>query len=70
MISKILVLAFILAIFVALGAGLVFLIGDRRDSTRTVKALTMRIVLTIALLIFLVLAYFMGWIVPHGIYPH
>ena len=67
--SNVLIVVFLLAIFTALGAGLVFLVGDRRDSRRTVKALTWRIVLTIALLVFLVLAYFMGWISPHGIYP-
>ncbi len=68
MVSEIVVLAFLVAICVVLFSGLVFLITDPRDSKRTVKALSMRIVLTIILLLFLVLAYLFGWITPHGIY--
>jgi len=64
-----LIIAFLLAILVALGAGLVFLVRDDGGQNRVVTALTLRIGLSLALIAFLVLGYWLGWIEPHGIRP-
>ncbi|MGH8528545.1 MAG: twin transmembrane helix small protein [Nevskiales bacterium] len=64
------IIGFLLAILVALFSGLYFLVKDRggQDSKRVVNALTWRVGLQLALIAFLVLAFFMGWLRPHGIY--
>lgn len=55
-------------ILVALFSGLMFLLKKQKpDSTKTVKALTVRIVLSIALFFFLIIAFMEGWIKPHGL---
>lgn len=59
-----LALAF-LGILCALGAALVFLLRDRGRSGRTVNALTLRVVLSVALLVFIWFSYWMGWLKPH-----
>ncbi|MBI2383072.1 MAG: twin transmembrane helix small protein [Gammaproteobacteria bacterium] len=68
MLAKIVLVLFLAAILVALFSGLAFLIKDPSDAKhrRTVKALTWRVALQLALIGFLVLAYFMGWLRPHG----
>lgn len=44
--------------------------GDKKsDPTKTAKALTVRIGLSIFLFLFLIFCFFMGWIKPHGINP-
>ncbi|MBS0226088.1 MAG: twin transmembrane helix small protein [Proteobacteria bacterium] len=50
-----------------LGQGLYYMLADRGQSKRTVNALTRRIALSVALILFIVLAIYMGWITPHGI---
>jgi hypothetical protein len=69
MLVKIIIVAFLLAIVASLFSGLYFLLKDQGTSNdrRTVKALTIRVGLSIAFAIFLVLSYFMGWIHPHGV---
>lgn len=67
MISKVIIIAFLLFIFYALGSALYFLVRDKGDSTRIVKALTWRIVLSIILFLFIMLAYMLGWIEPHAV---
>ncbi|HEV8502764.1 MAG TPA: twin transmembrane helix small protein [Casimicrobiaceae bacterium] len=54
------------AIIVALFTALVFLFRDRGRGTRMVTALTIRVGLSVALVAFLVLSYYMGWISPAG----
>ncbi len=54
------------AIIASLGAALVFLYRDQAGSTRVLKALTIRVALSIALILLLVLAYSLGWISPRG----
>lgn len=66
---KIIVIIFLLIILFSLGSGLVFLIQDKGQSHRTVKALTFRIGLSLALFVLLMIAYATGLITPHGIYP-
>ncbi len=58
-------LAFV-GILVALGAALVFLMRDKGGTNRTVNALTVRVALSIALLVFIWFSYWMGWIEPRS----
>ncbi|NDH08193.1 MAG: twin transmembrane helix small protein [Gammaproteobacteria bacterium] len=67
MLSKIVIIFILLAIFFALGSGLYYLVKEGNAGTKTVKALTSRIVLTIVLLIFLLVAAHVGWIKPHDL---
>jgi hypothetical protein len=69
MIFKSIVVIVLLVILSSLGSGLVFLIRDRGSGHRAVKALTLRIALSVALFALLMIAYLMGLITPHGIYP-
>lgn len=62
-----LVLAFLAAILWNLGAGLYYLLVDKGQSKRTVNALTRRIGLSLALILLVMLAIWMGWITPHGV---
>jgi hypothetical protein len=59
---KIVVLIFIALILASLGSALYFLVKDKGASTRTVKALTWRVVLSITLFSLLMLAYHFGFI--------
>lgn len=60
-----LVIALFVLIFASLGSALVFLVKDKGgDSTRTVRALTWRIGLSVAVFLLIMLSYQMGWI--HG----
>lgn len=58
-------LAFV-GILVALGSALVFLLRDKGTTHRTVHALTARVALSIALLLFIWFSYWMGWIQPRS----
>lgn len=55
-------------ILVALGSALLFLVRDRGSTSRTVNALTVRVALSVLLLLFIWFGYWMGWISParHG----
>jgi uncharacterized membrane protein len=59
---KIVIVAGLIAIVVALFSALVFLYRDRGRGSRMVKALAVRVGLSIALIAFLLLSYWMGWI--------
>ena len=63
---KAIVVAGLVAILIALFAALVFLYRDRGHGTRMVRALAIRVGLSIALIAFLVTSYYMGWIGPRG----
>lgn len=67
MLIKIVVIVMLLLILASLGSGLFFLINDRGRNPRTVKALTVRIALSVALFLLLMLAYATGLIKPHGL---
>lgn len=69
MIVKIIVLLLLALIVLSLGASMFSLIKDGGKTDRTVKFLTIRIILSIALFILLGLAFLFGWIQPHGIVP-
>jgi uncharacterized membrane protein len=59
-----LVLAGIVA---SLGVALFHLAADRGDSNRLVRSLTVRVVLSVALFLLLVIAWRVGLIHPHGL---
>ena len=61
----IIILAFIGIIF-ALGSALVFLVRDRGTTNRTANALTVRVGLSVALFLFILFSYWMGWIQPRS----
>lgn len=65
--KTLLIIAFLILILWNLGAGLYYMLTDKGKSDRTVKALTKRIALSVALIVFVVLAIYMGWITPHGV---
>lgn len=69
MIIKIAVVIALFAILISLGSSMFFLVHDKGQSHRTVKALTVRIGLSLALFILLLIAYAFGLITPHGVYP-
>ena len=64
---KIIVILLFLAALGSLASALVFLVKDKSDTNRTAKALTYRIGISVVIFILLMLAYFAGYIEPHGI---
>jgi cytochrome bd-type quinol oxidase subunit 2 len=68
-IFKALVILLLLVILVALSSGMFFLVKDKGESDRTVKSLTVRIVLSVALFLLLFIGFATGLIEPHGITP-
>jgi len=66
--GKLIVIAALIAILYNLGAGLVYMMIDRGGTSRTVNALTWRIGLSVALILFVMFSAWMGWIKPHGLY--
>jgi succinate dehydrogenase/fumarate reductase cytochrome b subunit len=66
--GKLIVIAALIAILYNLGAGLVYMMIDRGGTSRTVNALTWRIGLSVALIVFVMFSAWMGWIKPHGLY--
>ena len=69
MLAKLLVVAIFIGVLASLASGLFYLVKDRGRSERTVKALTMRVAISIGLLCLLVLLWALGLIQPHGIRP-
>ncbi len=65
--KTLLIIAFLILIVWNLGAGLYYLLVDKGQSKRTVNALTRRIGLSVALILLVALAIYMGWITPHGV---
>lgn len=60
------VLLVLLLILASLGQALFYLVRDRGRSERTVRALTWRIGLSLALFAGLMASYWLGWIQPQG----
>lgn len=63
---KIIPVIVLVLIIVSMGSALVFLIRDGSRTRRTVRALTVRISLSVALFLFLMFGYWMGWFVPNN----
>ena len=64
---KAIVLILLAAIIISLGSGLFFLTRDTRNdrgSSRVLKALKIRVALSVALIALLVVSFYAGWIAP------
>jgi len=64
---KIIVILFLLFILLSMGSALFFLVRDKGQSDRTVKALTVRIALSLTLFILLMLGFHFGLIPKQGL---
>jgi hypothetical protein len=64
---KILILLVLFAIVVSLGSALFHLSRGKGDPKKMVRALTVRVGLSVALFILLMLAWYNGLITPHGV---
>jgi formate-dependent nitrite reductase membrane component NrfD len=69
MLSKIIIVALFLGIIGSMGSALFFLIKDKGQSDRTLKALTVRIGVSVALFALLFVLWGLGLITPHGVRP-
>ncbi|MFO7603425.1 MAG: twin transmembrane helix small protein [Gammaproteobacteria bacterium] len=65
-IVKTVVITTLILIVASLGSALFSLIRDKSQSERTVKALTVRIALSIALLAFVMISGKLGYLTPSG----
>ena len=61
---KYVVFLLLAAILVSLGSGLFYLSRDDADSNKVLKALKIRVALSVVLITFLIASYYMGWIQP------
>jgi hypothetical protein len=67
---RIVVILALLAIVASLGSALFHLSrGTQADSAKMARALTIRIVISIALFALIMLAWYAGLIAPHGVTP-
>jgi len=67
MLTTILIVVLFAAILYNLGAGLYFMMTDKGQTDRTVRALTFRIGLSVFLIILVMIGIWAGVIKPHGI---
>ena len=65
--KTLLIVGVLILILWNLGAGLYYMLVDKGTTKRTVNSLTKRIALSVALILFVILAIYMGWIEPHGV---
>jgi uncharacterized membrane protein len=59
---KFVIYALLAAIVVSLGTGLFYLRREDADSPKMLRALQMRVALSLVLIVVLIAAYFLGWI--------
>jgi hypothetical protein len=64
---KILVILFLVVILSSLGSALYFLMKDKGQSDRAVKALTIRISLSVILFVLLMAGYYFGLVPRQGL---
>ncbi|MEQ1593360.1 MAG: twin transmembrane helix small protein [Thiobacillaceae bacterium] len=64
---KLIALLFIFFILVSLGSALYYLLKDQGKSDRVVKALTVRVALSMVLFLSLMASYYFGWIPQTGL---
>lgn len=62
---KIVIVVFLILILASLGSALFYLMKDKGTGDRTVKALTLRVALSISLFLLLMLGYWLG-LFPQG----
>lgn len=63
---RIVIVLALLAIVASLGSALFFMMRDGGRGQRTVRALTLRVGLSVVLFLFMLLAVWMGWINPRS----
>ncbi len=61
------VIAFLVVILLSLGSAMFYLIRDKGKSDRTVKALTVRVALSLTLFVLLMLGHYFGIIPKSGL---
>ena len=64
--SRLLIIAGLLAIVLSLGSALVYFVRGKGDPQKMGRALTIRVVLSLLLFVLLLVAWQLGWIEPHG----
>lgn len=69
MLPHLIIILVLIAILGSLFSGMYFMIRDRGRSTRSVKALSIRIGLSLLLFALLVIAYLTGIIQPNATHP-
>jgi hypothetical protein len=62
---KIVIVVFLILILASLGSALFYLMKDKGTGDRTVKALTLRVALSVSLFLLLMLGYWFGFF-PQG----
>lgn len=67
MITKLIIVLFILAILFCLGSAMYYLLYDRRDPTKMVKMLTLRITLSVVLFFALIIGFATHVLKPNNI---
>lgn len=67
MLSNVVLVLLLVIIVGSLGSGLYFVLRDSAGSTRAVKALTVRIALSVAAFVMLLVAAWAGWIEPNAV---
>jgi hypothetical protein len=64
---RIVVILIFIGILGSLASALFYLMRDKGASSKTVNALTLRIGMSVALFLFLLFSYWMGWIEATGV---
>jgi Protein of unknown function (DUF2909) len=70
MIADIIVIVILLVIIASLFSGLFYMLKDHGQSNRALKALTVRITLSLLLFALLMIGYWTGLLHPHGLVLH
>jgi hypothetical protein len=66
---RILVILLVLLAIGSLASGLIFLMRDKGQTDRTVKALTWRIGISVAAFLLVMIGWYFGFIPVHGVQP-
>lgn len=64
---KLLIIATLIGIVISLGQALFHMASGNGDSAKTARALTVRISLSVALFVFLLVGWYLGLIEPHNV---
>lgn len=68
-IVKLIIALLLLGIVASLFSSAFFLVKDDSQRKRTLSLLKLRVALSVTLIIFVLVAYTAGWLVPHGPQP-
>lgn len=63
---RIIIVLALIGIIFSLGSALFYLMRDKGTTNRTVNALTIRVGISVALFLFILFSYWMGWIAPRS----